>query len=80
MGPIQVGQPMATGKILGVGATVAPGGSFTVAHGLGRIPVYPRIVANSGFPGDCYIKTASSTTATIVVENSCFPGTLFYLT
>lgn len=80
VGPFTSSQPMEAGKILTVGATVSPGGSFSTTHGLGRIPVYVQILQNSGFPGDAYILTSSSTSATIVVENHCYPGTFFYIT
>jgi hypothetical protein len=81
VGPLTTTQPSGTGIVLAL-AVVAAGGSLTVTHGLGRVPVYAAVLVNGtpDYPGGCYIVSATATTAVLKFERAQTATSFAYVT
>lgn len=72
-GPFMDSQPFGDGGIIKqLPSNVGNGGTVTIAHGLGRVPVWVQVLVNGapGYPSRVFLASATSTSANVTFETA----------
>jgi hypothetical protein len=72
-GPFSDGQVFGSGGIIkALPSNVGNGGTVTIAHGLGRVPVYVTVLVNGapGYPSRVFLASATSASANVTFESA----------